>query len=296
VQKPSSCSAQSLEQLGESLRSTGVLRSSTVDGIKLRYWQQGHKSKTIVFLHGNSCLKEVFYEQFSYFANHGYTLLAIDLPGHGGSGNATDPDVQYTIPGYARTIDKLLTDLNISEYVLVGWSLGGNIALEMAAQGCGIRAMLLMGAPPVGPGADNFEFAYLPGTLDTGMQDADPGDDEITLFAKSIYSTLNPVPELFLDAARRTDGSAREIMMNHWLAGTDGYDQLLTASEWTNPICIVHGEDEPFVSLPYIENARWKKLWRNEVQIIPNSAHAPFVENPFNFNKILEEFLADIDG
>jgi pimeloyl-ACP methyl ester carboxylesterase len=57
----------------------------------------------------------------------------------------------------------------------------------------------------------------------------------------------------------------------------------------------VHGEREPFVSLEYIEKATWKNLWRSKVQIIPNSAHAPFVENPSQFNTILEAFLADIE-
>lgn len=281
-------------ELGSELRVVGSESQLAVDGITIRYWHAGAGDKTLVFVHGNSAAKEVFFEQFSYFADRGWSLIAIDLPGHGRSDNAFEPQRQYTIPGYAEIANELLEQLNVRDYVLVGWSLGGNIALEMAGRDFSLRGMLIMGAPPVGPGADNFDKAYLPTTFDSAASKGDSSDDEMTVFAKSIYSELDTIPEHFLKSARLTDGLARETMVSHWLSGSNGCDQRTTANNWTKPICVVQGSQEPFVSLPYLNEIAWKHLWQDKVHILDHSAHAPFLENPQAFNALLESFATSV--
>lgn len=293
---PSHSSVEHLKNFGsfaDSMRKAGVMSSRVIDGIKLEYCSKGNGENSLVFLHGNSSFKEIFLQQFEYFDNKGFTLIAIDLPGHGGSDNAVEAEEQYTIPAYAAIVNQLLEQLEVRDYILVGWSLGGNIGLEMMASNDSMQALALFGAPPVGPGAENFEKAYLPATFDTAMQDADPNDDEISLFAKSIYSGLDTIPELFIDAARRTDGRAREVMVTHWLSGVSGNDQLQTVKESKQQICVMQGSNEPFVSLVYLKTANWNKLWKNKIHIIEDSAHAPFIENAPQFNALLESFALD---
>jgi len=265
-----------------------------IDGVSLSYRKVGSGSRTLVFLHGNSATKEVFSEQFSHFSDSDLSIIAIDLPGHGESANAVHPDSQYTITGYAHIVHGLLEQLNIRDYILVGWSLGGNIALEMAGRGFPIEALVLIGAPPVDPGPGSFDKAFLPTTFDTAVSKADTTDDEITVFTKSIYGSLEPIPELFFKTARRTEGRSREIMVSHWLSGVGGCKQLSTAASWDKPICVIHGELEPFVSLAYLENVTWKNLWRNEIQVVKGSGHAPFIEDSAAFNALLTSFISDI--
>ena len=283
-----------LRKTVDQLRLSGRTASVEIDGVTLDYWIMGTGSQTMVFLHGNSCAKEVFYRQFEYFSDADLTLIAIDLPGHGGSGDAIDPEVQYTIPGYAKIVSHALEALNLRNYLLVGWSLGGNIALEMAGNGDPISAMLLMGAPPVGPGPDNFEKAYLPSIIEAAGANDEAREDEVIAFAKSIYALLDPIPKHFLDTALRTDGRAREIMMSHWLSSKNGHDQIKTAENWDKPICVVHGQEEPFVSLSYLQGVAWRNLWDGRVQLLPQGAHAPFVESPDRFNALLDRFISDV--
>lgn len=290
-----------LRNLGKNLRTIGSVASMEIDGVSLNYWIAGSGPQTIVFLHGNSCAKEVFYKQFAHLATKDFTLIAIDLPGHGGSSDAPKPESQYTIPGYALIIERCLEALNVNDYIFVGWSLGGNIALEIAGNELvgnksSMAAMLIMGAPPVGPGADNFEKAYLPATFETAATSDDAGDDEMTVFANSVYGELGEIPELFMEAALHTDARARETMMTHWVSGENGHDQLTTAANWDKPICIAHGQKEPFVSLNFLENTKWKNLWGDKVHLLNNGGHAPFVEDSMSFNALLDLFISDVSN
>ena len=263
------------------------------DGMRISYDLIGRAGPTLVFLHGNSGCKAVFERQFAHFKDGRFALLAIDLPGHGGSDDAADPQHTYTIPGYARLIEEVLQDLGVREFILVGWSLGGNIALEMVGAGSAAGGMMIFGAPPVGPGMDNLDKAYLPATFETAIGDSAATKAQIEAYIQAIYGTLNPVPEAFRACAHRTDGRAREIMVNHWMSGADGHNQQDTVSRWKNPICVVHGQDDPFVNRAYLDELAWRHLWREKVFTIAGCGHAPFIEDPDAFNALLEDFAND---
>ncbi len=270
-----------------------------IEGLTLSYQQQGSSDTTIVLLHGNSACKQVFAKQFDFFRGSQFSLLAFDLPGHGRSGNARLAQNQYTIPGYAQIIDHALTALKVKNYIVLGWSLGGNIALEMA--GCDLakgnanfKGMMVFGAPPVGPGVENLEKAYLPATFASAVGDEAAPSDQIDSFVQAIYGTLEPIPKQFYKCAHRTQGKAREIMVNHWMGGTNGHNQYETASKWTKPVCVVHGNLDPFAALDYLKETPWRNLWQNEVLEFPNCGHAPFIEDPQTFNTILDKFAANI--
>jgi len=263
-------------------------------GVRISYDLIGQAGPTLVFLHGNSGCKAVFERQLAHFKDSRFRLLAIDLPGHGGSEDAAEPQRTYTIPGYARLIEDVLQDLGIGSYILVGWSLGGNIALEMAGASTAANGMMIFGAPPVGPGMDNLDKAYLPATFETAIGDSEATKAQIETYIQAIYGTLNPVPEAFKACAHRTDGRAREIMVNHWMSGTDGYNQQDTVSRWKNPICVVHGQDDPFVNRAYLDEISWNNLWRETVFTLTGCGHAPFIEAPAAFNTLLEDFANDV--
>ncbi|PHR91732.1 MAG: epoxide hydrolase [Robiginitomaculum sp.] len=271
--------------------------SIIVDGITLSFQRQGActaTDPTIVLLHGNSGCKEVFQHQFTHFENTRFSVLAIDLPGHGASDNALTPETTYTMPGYARMIDKALTTLGVEHYILVGWSLGGNIGLEMAGCDMGMKGLMIFGAPPVGPGMKNVEKAYLPATFASAIGDDDTPSDQIDAFVDAIYGTLAPVPKPFYTCAHRTEGRAREIMVSHWLGGQNGHVQYETVANWEKPICVAHGNLDPFAALEYLQLAPWKNLWHDKVIEFPACGHAPFVEDPAGFNAVLEQFASDV--
>ncbi len=284
---------EEIKELTASMRQEGFIDAVLVDSMRIEYWRVGKGEKVVVFIHGNSSCKEVFCEQLNNIDSNGYSFISIDLPGHGGSDNALLPEVTYTIPGYAKIISEVLKMLKIPNYSVVGWSLGGNVAMEMLGQGMPINAMMIMGAPPIGPGIEGVENAYLPSSLEAPGK-ADLSKAEIIDFVNAIYGSLKPISKIFYQSAERTDGRAREIMIAHWMGGGPGHKQVDTVKKWQNPIAVIQGENEPFVALDYLNNAQWGELWQGEVNIIENVGHASFIENPIEFNKVLESFLLDV--
>jgi len=62
---------------------------------------------------------------------HGFHVIVPDLPG---SGHSDPPTGRYTVAGFAETLWALLDELGLAHANIVGFSLGGAVALEMALQ------------------------------------------------------------------------------------------------------------------------------------------------------------------
>lgn len=98
-----------------------------LDGLRIRIRQKGD-GETVILLHGLGG------DATSWTLNQkalaeSRRVVAIDLPGHGGSSRAIgDGD----IPSIARLIADLPDALSIDRFDLVGLSMGGAVALELA--------------------------------------------------------------------------------------------------------------------------------------------------------------------
>ena len=81
---------------------------------------------TVVFIHGVQNDHSVWCLQSRSFANHGFNVLAVDLPGHGRSKGAALASVEEM----AAWLVALLDAAGVARALLVGHSLGSLIALE----------------------------------------------------------------------------------------------------------------------------------------------------------------------
>lgn len=85
---------------------------------------------TVVFIHGVLNDHSVWALQSRYMANHGWNVLAIDLPGHCRSGGEAPASVEQA----ADFIGALLDAAGVQSAALVGHSWGSLIAMEAAAR------------------------------------------------------------------------------------------------------------------------------------------------------------------
>jgi pimeloyl-ACP methyl ester carboxylesterase len=83
----------------------------------------------VVFVHGLSGGWQNWLEQIPVIAAAGYRCIAMDLPGFGDS---PMPAEKISIAGYARFLDALLGRLEVDAACVVGNSMGGYVAAELA--------------------------------------------------------------------------------------------------------------------------------------------------------------------
>ena len=88
------------------------------------------KKPLIIFLHGSGFNHTVWMLQTRYFAFHGYSVLALDLPGHGFSGGKCIRSIE----NMADWLKKLIEVSGCKNTSLIGHSQGCLIGLECAAR------------------------------------------------------------------------------------------------------------------------------------------------------------------
>ncbi len=107
-------------------------------------WREWGAGTPLIMLHGWSMSSVVFSEVAPLFAGH-YRVLCPDLPGHGQS----EPLAEYQLSSFATAIEVWAAQVAAESTALLGWSLGGQVALQMAAAGSlEIDKLLLIATTP----------------------------------------------------------------------------------------------------------------------------------------------------
>lgn len=99
------------------------------DGVSLAYEEQGSGGPPLLLVHGILCDRRYLAPQFAYFTAR-HRTVAVDLRGHGES---DAPEQEYTIEGFADDLRWMCQELGLERPVVVGHSLGGIVALALAA-------------------------------------------------------------------------------------------------------------------------------------------------------------------
>ena len=242
----------------------------------------------LLLIHGNSSSSAIFHPIAQSNIPSTRRVLALDLPGHGESANATDPERTYTMPGYAKAAVEVLQQLQIAEAVVLGWSLGGHIAVEMLPLFPGMKGLMIVGALLV-PIWD----APLDDDRTRWNMREDLTREDLTMFAKG--GTGGPYEEWMADAAVRTDPKARRVLFQN-LGYGDCSDQQKLVADTALPTAVVVGTEEPHLDNGAIKSLRYGGLWGGQVVEIEGGEHCPLWEKPAEFVPVLERFLGDVAG
>ncbi|WP_078058344.1 alpha/beta fold hydrolase [Rhizobium rhizosphaerae] len=243
----------------------------------------------VLMIHGNSASGIVFRQQMEGDIGRQWRLIVPDLPGHGVSSDAIDPGRTYSMEGYAQAMVELLERLGTAQAAVFGWSLGGHVGLEMIKRFPGLRGLMITGTPPLT--RETLGEAFLAGEAAglSGKEHFSPED--VALYARATCG--EPFKEAFLAMVARTDGRARRMMVEAFLAGT-GDDQSRLAREAPVPLAVVNGADEPFVNLDFVARAAYGNLWDGRTHVIPGAGHAPFRGRSAEFDGLLARFLRGV--
>lgn len=245
----------------------------------------------VVFIHGNSSAKEMFGRQLESGIARRYRLIAFDLPGHGASSDAPDPERTYSIHGFADAAIAFLEARGISRAVLMGWSLGGHVALELLARWPGAVAAWITGTPPAG--AADMQQGFLP-SEDMGLTfKGSFTEEEARSQSQAGVGKGVRLEPWMLEAALRADGRFRPLMLQSIIEGKD-MDGRKIAETATQPLAVVTGGAEPFVNNEFLSTVSYRNLWDRRVHVLEGLGHAPFWQDAPRFNELFSRFLDEV--
>ncbi|MDO8449458.1 MAG: alpha/beta hydrolase [Rhodoferax sp.] len=135
---------------------------------------------TVIFVHGVLNDHSVWILQTRYLANHGWNVLAVDLPGHCRS--AGDPPA--SVEEAADFVIALMDAASLEKAALVGHSFGSLIALEAAARAPErVSQLVLVGTA--------FPMKVSPALLESSLKEPIKALEMVNIFSRS---TLAPPP------------------------------------------------------------------------------------------------------
>jgi len=142
------CRSSAIAEAGRFPAGTGfTARHITVDGTTLRYIDEG-RGTPVVLLHGLGASMYAWRKNIAPVVAAGYRVIAFDNRGFGFSDK---PATGYDNASYARLTLALLDSLHLPDAVLIGHSMGGAIAAEVAiAHPERVRGLVLIGSAGLG--------------------------------------------------------------------------------------------------------------------------------------------------
>jgi 3-oxoadipate enol-lactonase len=257
-------------------------RIITCNGYDIGYAETGGGDATpIVFLHGVGSDKNVWRPQLEHFGRERHAI-AFDYPGYGES----DPAPSGTTrDDYASAIISAMHELGVDRAHICGLSLGGVVAIAMHhadAKRC--ASLILADTFAVHPeGRAIFERSIGASENLRGLAEArvdvllaQPADPASRAEVVETMARIDP-------AAYRIGAEAV------WLA-----DQRERAQEIDVPTLVLVG-DRDLVTPPELSNELVDLIPDARMQLIERSGHISNGERPEEFNRIVREFIAEVD-
>lgn len=264
------------------------MKKIKLSNLTIAYRDNGGQGAAMILIHGNSSSSRTFEKQLTQL---GQRVVAIDLPGHGDSDQFPDHS-HYNIPAYAKVVVEIVEKLGLEDVVVVGWSLGGHIALEAVKWMPMAKGFVIYGTPPISfpPAMDK---AFLPNPAVNVGFTPDVNEEQATLYANAFFKDGKAPTIPFVEDVLKTDGNARAGLGAS--IAPDGFeDEIAIVANMKVPLAVFHGADEVLVNGDYLKELDIPKLWKGSVQVVPNAGHATHWDNAASFNALLDAFCKDV--
>lgn len=222
-------------------------------------------------------------------------MIAVDLPGFGASPLRAEP---IAIAGYARFLARLCDALGVDRPIVVGNSMGGHIAAELAiAEPQRVQRLVLVSpaGASVADAARQMVLAVGRGLALTGRWSA----SRVELLAsrpalrRLLLGFVCEHPELLSApiALELMRGSGKPAFLPALQAVlSDPVEERL--SEIACPTLLVWGRNDRVIPVRDAK-AFGRAIPDLRTVILPDTGHVAMLERPARFHALLEEFLAE---
>lgn len=246
--------------------------------------------KTIVFLHGWPGSHELFEYQYDYLIEKGYRCIGIDQRGFG---NSDRPVCGYDYDTLSDDVKTVVDALCLNNFVILGHSTGGAIAIRYMARNKGKRVdkLILCGAAAPSLIKRSY-FQY--GISREAVEEIIEGtySDRPKMLKKFgdmfFYKKVSkPFMEWFFQLGLQAAGLSTAKVANTWLDEEALFDDMKNIEIET---LILHGIHDKVCLFPLA--LEQKKLIKNSKLVkFMNSGHATFYDEREKFNEELVRFI-----
>lgn len=264
-----------------------------VAGVNVHFDEFGPRDGLpIVLIHGLGIPATLWHRQVPAFSTH-HRVIVLD---NRGSGRSDQPDEGYSVARMAEDVVELLHHLDVDRAVVLGLSLGGLIAQQLAlTYPERIIGLILASTHAGGP-------KYLEATGDLWRERLNVADrtlreiylDALEWGATDDFMANNPEEVEHFVRARLELPQSPAGFQGQFMAGAafDSREQLPAISA---PTVVIHGRHDEIVPLSFGEFIA-DRIPEAQLHVIEDAGHLPFVERPDTFNEIVLQFLADVTG
>jgi pimeloyl-ACP methyl ester carboxylesterase len=236
----------------------------------------------ITCIHGNSSSGKIFRPIEARF-EHCHIL---ELPGHGNNKYSKHPEFDYSVKGLKAFVkDRLPSE---DDFIILGHSLGGHLALELAPDLTHCKGLALFGTPPI-KSPLNLEEAFLPCEAFNVFLS---GDYDEQLLEKSLNQLIydKSILEILMKDFKETDPQFRPNWIDSAIQRVEISDEALIVENLKIPLYVIHGKQDPIINLDYIKSLKGI----TKIYEIDECGHYPSIEQPVKFGEIIREIKEEI--
>lgn len=218
-----------------------------------------------------------------------WRVVAFDLPGHGRSAKSGNAD--YSVGGHAAAIAEALESAGISNSILIGHSLGGAVAMQVAID----KPQLAKGLVLIDSAGLGEEISPELVDLMQGPPGAETAKALLALFMED-QKLVSPRAVEEMAANQTTDGAwaaQQATAKQAFAAGRQrGFDPGVLQS-MDRPVLIIWGEKDTVIPVDHGVTAA-RTLPDAVLAILPASGHVPQVESPQRVSTLIARFARSL--